>query len=139
LNIYLDASVIVPLFLPDHYSGRAEALVRTFVPVPILSNFAAAEFASAVSRRVRTRHNSTAEARAAFADFDEWARSTVRIEIEEADIAQAEGLLRRLDLPLRTMDAIHIAAAGRIEAPLATFDRKMAASAQSLGIAVLSE
>lgn len=139
MNVYLDASVIVPLFLPDRFTARAEALVRSLTPIPILSNFAAAEFASVVARRVRTRESSLAEGQAAFVDFDEWATSTIRIEIDAADIAQAESFMRRLELPLRTMDAIHIAAAGRIEAPLATFDRKMASSAQSLGIAFATE
>lgn len=138
MNVYLDASVIVPLFLPDRFTGRSETLVRKLAPVPILSNFAAAEFASAVSRLVRMRERSTAEARVALADFDEWATSAIRVEIGPADIAQAESFLRRLDLPLRTMDAIHIAAAGRINAPLATFDRRMAETAAALGIEVMA-
>ena len=45
----------------------------------------------------------------------------------------AEGFLRRLDLTLRTPDAVHVALARRIGASLASFDKKMAASARALG------
>jgi predicted nucleic acid-binding protein len=41
--------------------------------------------------------------------------------------------LRRLDLPLKTPDAIHIAIAQRVDATLVTFDWQMAAAARALG------
>jgi uncharacterized protein len=44
--------------------------------------------------------------------------------------------LRRLDLTLRTSDALHIAIAQRVNATQVTFDRSMARSARALGIAV---
>jgi len=56
---------------------------------------------------------------------------------EGADILRAEQLIRRLDLTLRTQDAIHIAIALRIDVALATFDRRMAGVARALGIQVL--
>jgi predicted nucleic acid-binding protein len=52
------------------------------------------------------------------------------------DLAAATMFLRRLDLPLRTPDALHIAIAQRVGAMLVTFDRQMAASARTLGSAV---
>jgi len=63
-------------------------------------------------------------------------RSALQIEIIAADIARAATFLRRLDLILRTPDAIHIAIAERIGATLVTFDRQMAAAARALGMAV---
>jgi uncharacterized protein len=51
-------------------------------------------------------------------------------------IAVATTFLRRLDLPLKTPDAIHIAIAQRLGATLVTFDRQMAASARALGTPV---
>jgi predicted nucleic acid-binding protein len=52
-----------------------------------------------------------------------------------ADIRAADIFLRRLDLNLRTPDAIHIAIARRLGAELATFDVRMAESAEALGAA----
>ena len=49
---------------------------------------------------------------------------------------QRAAFLRRLDLTLRTPDALHIAIAQRLAAELMTFDQKMAASARALGTAV---
>jgi predicted nucleic acid-binding protein len=53
-----------------------------------------------------------------------------------ADIDAANRILRRLDVNLRTPDAIHIVIARRLQATLVTFDRIMAASARALGIGV---
>jgi hypothetical protein len=46
----------------------------------------------------------------------------------------AERLLRRLDLTLRSPDAIHLAVAMRIGSTLATFDRKLAEIARVLKV-----
>jgi predicted nucleic acid-binding protein len=51
-------------------------------------------------------------------------------------IIAVEVFLRRLDLALRTPDAINIAMAQRLGATLVTFDKKMAAAARSIGTAV---
>ena len=99
-----------------------------------MSDFTAAEFASAVARWVRTRELKETAARSALESFDLWlTRSAQRVEVSPADIAAATTFLRRLDLPLRTPDAIHIAIAQRLGATLVTFDRRMAANAAALG------
>jgi hypothetical protein len=103
------------------------------MPTLVLSDFAGAELASALSRRVRTGDLKPAEARKAFSDFDAWAtRTTLRVETVSSDIAVATSYLRNLDLKLRTADAIHIAIAQRVAADLATFDVRMAEAAASL-------
>ncbi len=73
----------------------------------------------------------------ALSAFDVWvARSADWIEVSAADIALATAYIRRLEVPLRTPDAIHIAVAQRMEAILVTFDQRMAASALALGALV---
>jgi predicted nucleic acid-binding protein len=105
----------------------------------VVSDLAAAEFASAFARRVRMKLMTADEARSAFATFDTWvARETGLARIDAADVASAAAFLRRLDLTLRTADAIHIAIAQRIDAELLTFDDTMAASARALGTNVLN-
>ena len=137
MRVYLDASVIVALLTNDPLTQRAEKFLRTTKPVVVLSDFAAAEFASAIARRVRTKEMTADEARMAFSMLDAWAARTMeRAEISGADVKSAEIFLRRLDLTLRTPDAINIAIAQRVDASLATFDAKMAASAHALGTEV---
>jgi uncharacterized protein len=137
LSVYLDASLLVPLFKEDYFSSRSEAFLGSNEDTLVLSDFAAAEFASTISRHVRMRNLTDADARGAFARFDDWtARATQRVESHTGDIHAAATLLRRLDLPLRTADALNIAIAQRIGAALATFDDKMAACARALGTVV---
>jgi uncharacterized protein len=111
--------------------------LRSNLGVVVVSDFAAAEFASALARRVRTSELLTERARFAFAAFDGWTlRATQRVELRAADIRAAETFIRGLDLPLRTPDALHIAVAQRLGATLATFDEPMKKSATALGVPV---
>ena len=139
MNVYLDASVLVALLTADSLTARADAFLRANTPVLIVSDFAAAEFASAVARWVRTRDITVEEAQKGFLAFDSWtAQATLREEMAAADIRAAEAFLRRLDLGPRTADALNIAIAQRVRAALATFDQTMASSAGVLGIPVVA-
>lgn len=137
MSSYLDTSVLVPLFTTERLSSRAFAFVRADPTVLIVSDFAAAEFASAVARRVRMHEIVLDDARRLFSMFDGWlARSAHRVDTTGMDVAGAETILRRLDTSLRAPDAIHIALAQRLDATLVTFDRQMADGARALGTAV---
>ncbi|MGI8841436.1 MAG: type II toxin-antitoxin system VapC family toxin [Caulobacteraceae bacterium] len=137
MSVYFDASILVSLFIDDDSNEKAEAYLRDASPTVCLSDFAAAEFSSALNRRVRMGLLPAREARAAFGEFDVWrTRGVILMGTTAADIATADSYLRRLDLPLRTPDALHIAIADRAAAPLATFDKKMAECAKTLGVAV---
>jgi predicted nucleic acid-binding protein len=135
LSIYLDASVVVPLFLIDSFVSRARVFLAATTSVLIVSDFVAAEFASVVGIRLRMKTLTLAEARRAFASFDAWigAKTTPAATLA-VDVQTATGFLRRLDLSLRAPDAINLAIAQRLGAEAATFDGKMAASARKLGI-----
>lgn len=64
MSVYLDANVLVALFFPDDpFGARAYALVRTNLPAVMVSDFAAAEFASVINREVRMRSISIGVAR----------------------------------------------------------------------------
>jgi predicted nucleic acid-binding protein len=137
VSFYLDASVLVALFTNDPLTARADAFLRANPSVLIISDFASAEFSSVIARHVRTKDISKSDARSVFANFDSWVGlATQRSNISAIDIIAAEALLRRLDLALRTPDALNIAIAQRVGATLVTFDKKMAASARSIGTAV---
>jgi uncharacterized protein len=129
--IYLDASVIVPLFLPEPRSLEAEGLMAQGKAV--VSNLAAAEFSSAISLAVRSLRVPEPAGRAALSLFDTWMPAhTHFMEAMSDDFAAATGLIRQFDLALRTPDALHIAIARRLGAKLLTFDAKMAVAAKAL-------
>ncbi len=135
MTAYLDASVLVALFIQDALTARADAFLHAKTPLLMISDFAAAECASAIGRRVRTGQLTKDEAWTVFVSLDAWAaRAMQRVETIPADVRAADGYLRRLDLTLRTPDALNIAIAQRIGATLATFDKRMAASARALGM-----
>jgi uncharacterized protein len=137
VNVYLDASVIVAVLTKDVFTTRADTYIRSHAPILIVSDFADAEFASVIARRVRMREVTRQTARAVFAELDAWVvRNTERAETTSADVAAATQALRRLDLTLRTADALNIAIAQRINATLMTFDDKMTFAAKALGVPV---
>ena len=132
---YADASLLVPLFVADRFAARAEAFLQAHRPRLLVSDFGAAEFASAVSKKLRTGELAQDEAQAAFPAFDVWiAQHGPRLEVIPSDVVVAESWLRRLDLGLRTPDALNIAVAQRHGAALATFDLRMAEAARALGL-----
>jgi predicted nucleic acid-binding protein len=103
----------------------------------IVSDFAAAEFGSVVARRMRIGDITADEGHSGFSAFDAWTeQATLQEETVAADIRAAGAFLRRVDLTLRTGDAVNIAIAQRMRALLVTFDPKMAATARLLGVPV---
>ena len=135
MSVYFDASLLVSLFVEDDLSDRANAYVAKHRPTPAISDFATAEVASAINRRVRVGGMSRAKAHAVLADFDSWrAGRASACFVQSSDIIGAEVYLRRLDLSLRTPDAVNIAIAARLGLELATFDDQMKSAASILGI-----
>ena len=138
MSVYLDASVLVSLFVRDAHSEQADRSLRAARQLLIVSDFAAAEFASGVSQHVRTQAVAAKDAITMFSEFDEWmTREASGVPMTNADVANAATFLRRLDSPLRTPDALHIAIAQRIGARLLTFDKAMASVARALGIEII--
>jgi predicted nucleic acid-binding protein len=134
-----DANVLVGLFAIDPLTKRADASLRRLHDDLIVSDLSGAEFSSAIARRVRTRDLRADEARTAFSNFDTWcARHVELVGIDSSDIIGATGLMRRLDLSLRTPDAVHMALVQRIGCTLLSFDRTLARAARALGIAVIT-
>ncbi len=135
MSVYLDANVIIPLFIKDVFSSRAFAFMARKPAGIVISDFASAEFVSVLGVRCRAKAVTVAQAKAALANFDAWtAANAVTVETISADIRAAEAMLRRFDLTLRTPDALHIALVKRLNAELVTLDERMAIGARALGV-----
>jgi predicted nucleic acid-binding protein len=138
LTAYLDSSVLVSLVVPDVHATRAEAFVDASPAGLIVSDFAAAEFASSISRLVRMSDMSKLEAARAFVAFDGWvSRGADRHAVLSEDIRAAETELRRLESRVTAPDVLHLVIARRLGVALATFDVKMRQTAEKLGLTVL--
>lgn len=137
MSVYLDASVLLPFLVDEPTSIDIERCLAA-QPERLISDFAAAEVSSAVSRMVRTRHLSSEDASARLTDFDAWrAAVSSPAELQPADGRLADSYVRRFELGLRAPEALHLALARRLGAMLITLDSRLARAAEELGIAVI--
>jgi len=137
-DLYLDASALVPLFVDEPSTERMERWLAGVAGELSVSDVAAAEVGSALSRLVRTKALDSADAQARLADFDAWrAADTENVDLRPADVRAAAAIVRRFELMLRTPDALHLAICRRVGLSLVTFDERLAVAAADLDVAVL--
>ena len=137
MSLYLDASVLIPTLVAETATEVVEAYLDAAGRVRLISDFAAAEVGSGLSRLVRMGLLGSAEASARLADFDAWRAGTSSpVEVHPSDVRLAYIYVRRFDLRLRATDALHLAIARRLDATLVTLDRRLADAAREFGIAV---
>jgi uncharacterized protein len=139
VSTYLDASALVPMLVTEPNSAAIDQFLARYDAALVVSDFAAAEVASALSRLVRTTLMTAEEASARLTDFDSWRSvATIIVDMEPADIRLANLYVRRFDLKLRAPDALHVAVCRRANLTLTTLDRRLADAASELGIDVLN-
>jgi uncharacterized protein len=138
--VYVDTSALAKYYLQESGSADFEGFIRSDV-IPQVSRLVLVEFRCLVARRARAGMiGAQAQSRILTIFFAHLAQGLWRVEpLDDGDLVEAGDLIDRLrEHPLRTLDAIHLAAAKRSGAPqLATGDRVMAAAAKSLGLAPL--
>jgi uncharacterized protein len=137
LSAYLDTSVLLPMLIVEPTTEAVYEFLGGVNGELLISDFAAAEVASALSRLVRMTLLTEADASARLADFDAWrAAMTSTVDMQASDARLAYIYVRRFDLALRAPDALHLAVARRLDIALVTLDRRMAVAGRELGVAV---
>jgi predicted nucleic acid-binding protein len=135
--IYLDASAFVKLLAPE---AESDALNQALLgaELVVVSDLALTETASALGRRRRERRLSPSESRRLYREARKAAAACVSVEITPPVHRRAERLLLTASLvPLRTLDALHVALA--IEAgaaTLVTYDPRLRDAASTHGLFV---
>lgn len=139
-SAYVDTSALAKYYVQEAGSADFETFIRSDV-VPHVSRLALVEFRCLVARRRRAGTIAAeAQTRILGLFFAHLGQGLWRIQpLDDGHLVEAGDLIDRLpEYPLRTLDAIHLAAAARSGAvQLATGDRIMAAAAKSLGLAPL--
>ena len=136
---YLDTSALAKWYVNEPGSEAFEAFIRD-LPEAVISRLTVAEFRCLLARRRRSGDIDTDYEHAAFARFESnLAAGHLRIhECGDARLADAVALIDRLPaVPLRTLDAIHLALA--LDAGtevLATADTIMARAGKEVGLDV---
>jgi uncharacterized protein len=136
--MYIDTSLVVPYYCPEALSRVAERTLRGDRG-PAVSDLVEVEFFSALGRKVRAREMAATDAVRAGERFLDQLQAGfyARIAVQRRHYEAARGWLARFTtLPLRALDALHLALADREGLRLATADQDLARSAKSVGIAV---
>ncbi len=137
--MYLDSCILVKLLAPEPDSHMLEKALRG-QPL-VTSELATTEVASALLARERAGGLKPRDRERAMQQLQEWIRT------EEIVVAPLDGsVLRRAtrlleqchpEVPLRTLDSIHLATADRLlEGPLCTTDRRLRDAAAHIGLEV---
>lgn len=135
---YLDTSALLPYYRKEGHSEQVQTFLQSLEQAPIISNLTKTEFASALSRWVRTKELTADEAdqiQVVFSQHLEQNLYQVRA-MTDAHFAQAERWLTQRTGALRTLDALHLAFAMHLEAVLVTCDKALAEAAGRLGLPV---
>jgi predicted nucleic acid-binding protein len=138
--VYVDTSALAKWYLNERGSDDfADWIVEQ--REPWISTLTALEMRCLLGRRRRADEISRETEDRAFSTFEEdVANGHLFLHpVDDEALGAALALIGRLDaLPLRTLDAIHLALARQLAAPrLATADAQMADAASALGLAVV--
>jgi len=138
--VYFDTSALAKWYLNEELSDEVERYIQEHGPVAI-SDLTAVEIRSLLSRRRREREIDIKTETRAFATFEEDVRRgfLIRNPLPATLAAGAVNLIASFpDVPLGTLDAMHLVVAQEIGAAvLATSDRVMAGGAEALGLTVV--
>lgn len=135
MRLYADASVIVAIVANEPASVLVDDHMQRADNLTLVSDLALAECSAALARNGRVRGWTVDDLGRFYRDLDAWTTIFAdRIEIAPSDLVDATLFIRRDGIILRAPDAIHIAAARRLDATLITLDRGMVRAAAALGV-----
>lgn len=132
---YVDASVLAAYYCPEPLSARAQ-LVLQQEPELAVSSLVEVELVSALARKVRTREMRLSDARRVYGAFQAHLDqgTYTRVSIEGTHFARAREWLATFRIPLRTLDALHVAAAATAGATFVTADVSLAKACAKVGV-----
>jgi predicted nucleic acid-binding protein len=113
LLVYVDTSMLVKRYLPELGSQELEARLIGEQPEMLVSELVLPELSSALRRRERKGLIDARYVEDALEDFHEDVRcAALRLaDLDTTCIRKASSLIRRLQSPLATLDAVHLATA----------------------------
>ncbi|MEK8090793.1 type II toxin-antitoxin system VapC family toxin [Thermithiobacillus plumbiphilus] len=133
--IYLDTSALVPYYYPEPLSARVQQILQA-QSQRVISEAVEVELHSALARKVREHALTPSGAQRIATLFLRHVEDGIfsRLSLRSAHYRLAREWIGRFDLPLRTLDALHLATAAFESLPLVTADEQLARSASILGI-----
>ena len=137
MGCYVDTSVLVAYYLPERQSARVQQML-TRLETATISALVEVEFCSALSRKVRMRHLSRTAARQVLGMFRAHLADGLyhQVTLTRREFDLASDWLADFSSSLRTLDALHLAAAFTHEMKLLTADATLATAARSVGVRI---
>ncbi len=134
---YLDTSVLAAYYCPEPLSDHAEAAIIASA-TPLLTQLVEVELQSAVARKIREKNLSRADGVEILTRFRLHMDSGcyLRLPLESSHYDIAGSWIGRFDVPLRTLDALHLAVCFDADALLLTADAGLAKAARHFRIKV---
>lgn len=131
---YIDTSVLVAYYCPEPGSKAAQRAVQAGQPE--ISTLTEVEFSSALATKVRTGEMPGTEADRVLALFEQHvaAGGYQMLPLGSSHYGLARQWIGRRIVPLRTLDALHLAVAASAAVPLVTADAGLARAAASFGV-----
>jgi len=137
--VYVDTSVLVPLFLNEPHSAAAAAWYAKKKRELVAAAWCIPEFANALGIKQRTGAINAQQAQGAWARFERMAAADLRLlPVAPANFQRAAELVLDASSALRAGDALHLACAEAAGARhIATLDDVLSRNAQRLKIKAL--
>ena len=135
---YLDTSALAKWYINEPFSEEVEDYLSA-LPYALISSLVIVEMRSLLLRRRRSGEIESTLVERIWTTFreDQATGSLVVLEVKDEHLRSAERLLDRVETPLRTLDALHLALAESSKATeCVTADRTMAAGARGVGLRV---
>jgi uncharacterized protein len=136
--LYCETSVLVAYYVPEVHSAKAEKILDGHAQ-RVLSTLVLTESSSALRRKVHDKTLSPADGQAAFDDLRQDVASGLfrLIDIERRHYDHAAQSMWTTKERLRTLDALHLAAAALDGMHITTADNVMAKAGKELGVTVV--
>lgn len=133
--IYVETSVLAAYYCPEPLSARAQRALQAEGELAI-SSLVEVELVSALAKKVRTREMRLTDARRVHAVFQEHLDQAIytRLAVERPHFVKAREWMATFSIPLRTLDALHLAVAAVQGCPLLTLDTALARACPKAGV-----
>ena len=136
---YLDTSVLAAYYCPEPLSEKVEKLIIN-ADRPCISSLTELELASAISRKIRENNLSPEDGNKIFNQFQTHLKESFfrLISVDDRHYQTAKNWILQFAVPLKTLDAIHLAIAAEGDFALLTADKQLDSSAKYFGIDVVN-
>ena len=132
--LYLDTAIVLALFVREPMSEAVGKWIASRRQPLAFSDWGLTECASALGIRLRRGELGLDDDARAFGAIKTFANESCEfIACAGHHQKEAQGLLARFDLPLRSGDALHLAISQHVQATLVTCDTQLMAAAKAIG------